>query len=419
MKKVLHLNANSAGGAFVAANRLSEALNATGEIISHHLVFDGTEGNGYELWADGFLKKKLAFALHAAEKLDFLRFERDKTVRFAFSHALTGINITSHPRFKEADIIHLHWINKGFISLNGLERILDSGKKVVWTCHDMWPFTGGCYHNRNCDNYLSGCGNCQYLKKPGNIDLSYRKFQTKSEIYRKSNGLCFVTPSAWLADQAALSPIVGSNRIAVIPNGIDTKQFSPGNIAALREKYGISLDERILLFAAANLSNPYKGFTEFNEMLDALKQMDIENIRIVMVGENKTGAAFSQAWPIQETGYVSSPDIMADWYRIADFYVTTSLEENLPTTIMESLACGTPVAAFGVGGIPEMIIDGKTGVIASLKNSVELAVKIKDWLMALKSDGDKQRQICRDIAVDNWDSARVGQQYLELYCSLK
>lgn len=141
--KVVHLNASSAGGAFVAAQRLSRALDQLPNVESSHWVFEGGEGD-FQLWADGWVKKQWAFGLHALEKLDFLRFEREKSVRFAFSHGKTGVHVSAWQSIVEADVIHLHWINKGFVSLSGLRQLLALNKRVVWTCHDMWPFTGGC-----------------------------------------------------------------------------------------------------------------------------------------------------------------------------------------------------------------------------------------------------------------------------------
>ena len=145
--RILHLNASSAGGAFVAAQRLNEALNKLDGVVSEHWVFEGMEGD-FHLWANTWLRKKWAVGLHALEKLDFLRFESSRKVRFAFSHGKTGINLNQWKAIQNADIVHLHWINKGFVSLNGLENLMGMGKKIVWTCHDMWPFTGGCYHPR-------------------------------------------------------------------------------------------------------------------------------------------------------------------------------------------------------------------------------------------------------------------------------
>lgn len=408
--KILHLNANSAGGAFVAANRLSTALNGLG-VESRHLVFAGTPGEGYALWAGSAVKRLIATGKHALEKLDFLRYERDSAVRFAFSHGLTGIDITRHPWFREADVIHLHWVNKGFLSLESISAVIRSGKKVVWTCHDMWPFTGGCYHNRGCMNYRTGCGHCQYLKNPAADDLSARVFQHKETLW-SAGQISFITPSSWLANRAGESRLAQHLAINVIPNGIDTGAFCPLAESGVAAGAG---EKRVISFAAANLSNPYKGFNEFNIMLDTLKASGVENIEILVIGENKAGVRFSDAYPVKFTGYISDPAKMAAFYRASDVYVTTSLEENLPTTIMESLACGTPVAAFRVGGIPEMIVHRETGVLADSGDAAGLAAEVKNLLDLNQDAWNTMRAAARKFALDHYDAGVVAALHLKLY----
>jgi glycosyltransferase involved in cell wall biosynthesis len=414
MIRVVHLNANSAGGAFVTAQRLNKALNAVGDVVSTHLVYTGQLGD-YTLWANNPFKKAIAFGLHAIEKLQFLQFEKNKSVRFAFSHGRFGIDITKNPLFRNADIVHLHWINKGFISLAILEKILGSGKKIVWTCHDMWPFTGGCYHNRDCDRFQSGCGHCPYLKKPSENDLSASVFNYKAQMYSENAAIQFVTPSAWLANKARESSIISNPQITVIPNGINLAEFQPHDREPMRKRLGILEDEKLLLFAAANLSNPFKGFAEFNAMLDGLAAEYNGKVSVVIIGENKSDTQFSTTLPIQFTGYVSDSKIMADLYNAADVYVTTSLEENLPTTIMESMACGTPVAAFSVGGIPEMIIHGKNGVLAKLKDSASLAKSIGNLFLMESAESIQMRADCRATAENTWSESIIAERYKSLY----
>lgn len=417
MRKVLHLNASSAGGAFVAANRLSEALNATGKIQSTHLIFDGQPGQGYKLWADGYIRHKQAFLLHAAEKLDFLRFEKEPSVRFAFSHALTGIDITRLKEFREADFIHLHWINKGFLSINGLRRIMQSGKQVFWTCHDMWPFTGGCYHNRGCENYLTGCGNCQYLSKSSENDLSKRVFGKKREVWNEGN-LHFVLPSEWLKEKAAKSPLSQGKKLSVIPNPIDTNMYVRRPEMPDRKAFGLKEDSFVILFVAANLANPFKGFREFNQLLESLKSKGL-NAEVLVIGENKSDVTFSDVFPLHFTGFVHDAEMMAACYNCADVYVTTSLEENLPTTIMESLASGIPVAAFRVGGIPEMLIDRQTGWLSEVRDTDSLAHGIQSYYEMNKRDREEHRLACISYARENYDQLKVAEKYLAVYSAGK
>ena len=424
--RILHLNASSSGGAFVAAQRLSDALNGLDGVSSEHWVFDGGEGD-FHLWANTWLKKKWAFGLHALEKLDFLRFEANKSIRFAFSHGRTGINVSNWQAVKDADIIHLHWINKGFVSLNGLEDLLGLGKKIVWTCHDMWPFTGGCYHPRGCDNFTRECGNCQYLKQPSQSDLSSQVFQTKKSVFSKAGGrLQFVTPSAWLKNQADKSGIVKDligigdagvmSEIKVIPNPIDTDYFKPLDLKLVNSMENAPF---VLMFAAANLGNPAKGFAEFRAICNGLVELGFNDIMALVVGENRlANGDLGLNCPVTELGFISDAKQMRDAYWQADVYVTTSHEENLPTTIMESLSCGVPVAAFAVGGIPEMISpsgDHQTGWLAEKLDVKSLIQGIASYIEMEASKRVKLEEASRNAAVVNYGSVSIAQRYVSLY----
>ena len=424
--RILHLNASSSGGAFVAAQRLSDALNGLDGVSSEHWVFDGGEG-GFHLWANTWIKKKWAFGLHALEKLDFLRFEANKSIRFAFSHGKTGISVSNWQALKDADIIHLHWINKGFVSLNGLEDFLGLGKKIVWTCHDMWPFTGGCYHPRGCDNFTRECGNCQYLKQPSQSDLSSQVFKKKKRIFSNAVGrLQFVTPSAWLKNQADKSGIVKDligigdagvmPEIKVIPNPIDTDYFKPLDLKLVNSPENAPF---VLMFAAANLGNPAKGFAEFRAICNGLVELGFNDIMALVVGENRLpNGDLGLNCPVTELGFISDAKQMRDAYWQADVYVTTSHEENLPTTIMESLSCGVPVAAFAVGGIPEMISpsgDHQTGWLAEKLDVKSLIQGIASYIEMEASKRVKLQEASRNAAVVNYGSVSIAQRYLSLY----
>ena len=424
--RILHLNASSSGGAFVAAQRLNDALNGLDGVSSEHWVFDGGEGD-FHLWANTWIKKKWAFGLHALEKLDFLRFEANKSIRFAFSHGRTGINISNWQAVKDADIIHLHWINKGFVSLNGLEDLLGLGKKIVWTCHDMWPFTGGCYHPRGCDNFTRECGNCQYLKQPSQSDLSSQVFKKKKRIFSNAGGrLQFVTPSAWLKNQADKSGIVKDligigdagvmPEIKVIPNPIDTDYFKPLDLKLVNSLENAPF---VLMFAAANLGNPAKGFAEFRSICNGLVELGFDDIMALVVGENRlANGDLGLNCPVTELGFISDAKQMRDAYWQADVYVTTSHEENLPTTIMESLSCGVPVAAFAVGGIPEMISpsgDHQTGWLAEKLDVKSLIQGIASYIEMEASKRVKLQEASRNAAVVNYGSVSIAQRYVSLY----
>ncbi len=495
--RILHLNASSSGGAFVAAQRLSEALNHMEGVDSRHLVFEGSGGD-FSLWADSWFKQALAFGMHAIEKLDFLRFEKDKTIRFAFSHGNIGLSLETVKLFNWADVIHLHWINKGFISLDGIERLLNSQKKIVWTCHDLWPFTGGCYHPRGCDHFQLACGNCHYLRNPSLGDLSARVFKRKQALYQiavqrsltdKSKDsadrswvscLHFVAPSRWLGDQAKSSGIWGTNPlglqsdldgivetgvpkrnltipISIIPNPIDTNYFYPslapkiwasnlshaGNSShpensavkqSLESKHLLSAEASplsesgtgifqplsflksncaTLLFVAGNLGNEAKGFSAFRQLCVGLHSAGHIDFQALVVGENRIGDLNLPCHHIA-LGFIANSNHMREVYWHSDVFVITSKEENLPTTIMESLACGLPVAGFNVGGIPEMV-DAKTGFLADSGDVNSLVLQVGKYLNYSQSEKNTMREAARAFALESYAASRVASRYLQIY----
>lgn len=413
--QVVHLNASSGGGAFVAAQRLSEALNRCEGINSSHIVFDGAPGH-YTLWANSWLLKKFAFLLHAIEKLDFLRFEKSKSIRFAFSHALTGINILNHPLVKNADVIHLHWVNKGFLSFDSLSKIVHSGKKIVWTCHDVWPFTGGCYHPRGCDHFLEGCGNCQYLKCPSKEDLSSVVFKRKSELWGNRQ-IQFITPSNWLKNTAVSSAVLKDKSVVTtIPNCVDIDYFrrpTELEIQTSREQFGLDLDIPTLMFSAANLKNAAKGINEFIEVCNQLSELNMK-FQLLVIGDKRD---LDIQFPVKTVflGFVSDAAIVRKAYWASSIYVTTSHEENLPTTIMESLSCGVPVSAFEVGGIPEMIESGKTGMICGKLDVDTMSKQIMMLFNMLNVDSDFIRNNCIQFAADHYSDSVIAQKHLSIY----
>ena len=193
------------GGAAVAASRLMDALNNNG-VKAKMLVRDkttsrmtvvGLKSPWLSRWR--FLWERLAIFIH-------LRCSREHL--FEIDTAFSGHDITNLPEFKEADIIHLHWINQGMLSLKGIQKIIDSGKPVVWTMHDIWAATAICHYARGCTNFHDRCSCCRLLPNGGSShDLSAKIWEKKDKML-KSNKFWFVTCSRWLGTQAVQSALL-------------------------------------------------------------------------------------------------------------------------------------------------------------------------------------------------------------------
>jgi len=419
--KVLHINASSEGGASVVAQRLNEGLSLySSDIESRHLVFSGkpsvSSQNPYRLLANNGLKRLYALWNHAVDKFDFLKYEASKSVRFQFSHASIGMDIVDHEWVKWADVIHFHWVHKGFQSFKTLERLLKlPGKKFVWTCHDLWPVTGGCYYTWGCENHRINCGNCKYLKKSNDNDLSSRLLLRKIEMWGHKE-IRFITPSNWLAEQANISAVMKSNPpMTVIPNPIDTKKFDPLNadrLSTLKSDNGFI--KPVLLFSAAYLQNPAKGFSYFIELCHLLfdKGLDFE---VLILGDNKNEPLGPYPFKLTHWGYVTDAQKVKLAFQLSDLYVITSVQDNLPTTIIESLSMGTPVAGFKVGGIPEMVDDQINGFLVDSGDVIGLAHKVGDFLKNNRADFRNQARL---KALNTYDTKVIVQQITKVYKDL-
>ncbi|MEO6288162.1 MAG: glycosyltransferase family 4 protein [Dyadobacter sp.] len=409
---VLHLSTfHLEGGAGVAATRLHRALQKSGT-ESRMLVpsSQNPEENVVAL-AENSWELKKAWGRFVAERLYFFPHEKDKTVRFAFSPAGIGTDISNHPLVRQADILHLHWINFGFLSLSSLDKLFSLGKPVVWTLHDMWTVTGGCHYSRGCDRYLSHCQYCPYLAKPGQYDISFSQFETKKGIYEKTK-MALISPSNWLdqiVKNAALTQDIFSKSI---PNCIDTGLFAPSDKTLIRKKLHLPTDKKLILFAGANTQDPRKGFSYFK---DSLKRLPDE-VEVLVLGKANPAVFDSFPAPVHYLGKITRQEDMADAYNAADMIVVPSLEDNLPNTIMEAMACGTPAVGFATGGIPEMIDHKHNGYVSEFKSADSLAEGI-NWVLNNNNHALFSAH-AREKVLDSYSESVIAAQYQNLYQSL-
>lgn len=402
------------GGAGVAAARLHQALLKSG-IESNLLVpqLSAPQEHAYALANTKWGSRKV-WGRFVAERLHFLPFERDKSVRFAFSPAQSGADISEHPLVQAASVIHLHWINFGFLSLKSLEKLFALGKPIVWTLHDMWASTGGCHYNRGCDHYLSHCQYCPYLRKPEQYDISFSQFEAKKVIYNEAN-ITLVSPSRWLGETVKKAALTSHLPSLSIPNCIDTDLFKSTDKLEARKALELSTDKKLLLFAGANTQDPRKGFAYFKKALEEFNTNSSE-IEVLVLG--KGNAQKFEDMPVKThfLGKITDPNRMVSAYNAADMIVVPSLEDNLPNTIMEAMACGTPAVGFATGGIPEMIGHLENGYVADAKSAESLADGIR-WVLENNAENavsDKARQ----KVLDTYAEKVVAGQYSKLYRSL-
>ena len=438
---VVHLSTyHRFGGAAVAANRLHRALLSTGRtaVAVESTLLVGTSNRqethrpepGVTYLANNFLAEQTAFGRFVAERLYFLPFERERSVRFQFSPAVFGANLNYHPAIQQADVLHLHWINFGFLSIDTLRNLFSLKKPIVWTLHDQWAFTGGCHYSRGCDHFLSHCHACPYLKNPGKHDLSYRIFEQKVRLFETAN-VVFTPPSRWLADEAMRSKLLRRFPFVVIPYAINQNVFCPIDRAEADKFLDLPNTARPnvarpnatashhprLLFGSANVTDTRKGFRYFADALTLLHQQHPDlTPEILVFGKGRSYLFDELPYPIRQLGILTSEDEIVAAYNAADAMVVPSLEDNLPNTVIESLACGTPVVAFRTGGIPEMIDHRQNGYLANVGSAQELA----DGLAFILTYPNPEllRQNARQSAQARFSEEVVAGHHVELYGQL-
>ena len=393
MKIVILNTSERTGGAAVAAGRLGKALGQAG-IQVEKLVRD-----------DSWLNR---FRFYWERLIIFLCNHLNRKNLFAVSIANTGMDLSGHPLVKDADIIHLHWINQGFLSLKDIEELVKLNKPIVWTMHDMWPCTGICHHARDCEKFQMICESCFFLKSKGK-DLSTSVFDKKLSLYKEAN-ITFVGCSRWLSGKAKKSYLLRDKTVLSIPNPIDTEVYHPMDQDMTRELLGLPSGKRLLLFGALNVTVKRKGI---DYLIEALRKIEKQDVELVVFGQAKDDIRGLFPVSIHSMGYLSDESKIVALYNAVDMFITSSLEENLPNTIMESMACGTPCVGFEIGGIPEMIDHKINGYVASYKDASDLANGIR-WVLE-HEDQQALSDACVKKVQENYTEEVVAKQYMALY----
>ena len=401
------------GGAAIAANRLMDALRNNG-IQAKMLVRDKQTD---QITVIGLRKSMWKIWQFVWERILIWKANHFKKHNlFAVDIANTGTDITLLPEFQQAEIIHLHWINQGMLSLKDLRKILLSGKPVVWTMHDMWPCTGICHHARECDKYHKECQHCPYIYKGGSKkDISYQVFKTKQELYQLAP-ITFITCSQWLKERASQSALLTNHSVINIPNPINTGLFKPRNKQDARQKRNLPTDKKLILFGSAKITDKRKGIDYFIESCKILAEKYPEVLNewgVVVYGKESELLKPLVPFEVYPLNYISSEKELVDIYNAVDLFVTPSLEENLPNTIMEAMACGIPCVGFNVGGIPEMIDHLHNGYVADYKSAEDFANGIH-WALSEGEYPSLSEAACRKV-ITSYSESAIAKKYIEVY----
>ncbi|MEO8086126.1 MAG: glycosyltransferase [Bacteroidota bacterium] len=405
--KIVHISNNDIGGAGIAAVRLHLALLERG--IESYLLTSQKHTQRiprhFQVDPTGYFLKKTAIKLGLMKdkiKEHALKHLANRPEGFEhFSFPFSETDLANHPLVRQAELVHLHWVSDDFLDFNSFFRKIN--KPVVWTLHDMNPFTGGCHHSDDCKGYIGNCSHCPQLKNT--IDENYAAEMLKLKIDSlslKKDSMQIIAPSLWLMKCSVNSKLFNGIDHHSIPNLADTKSFYPKDKDACRKKLNLPLDKKIILFIAKDSDNPRKGI---HYLEDAVRQLN-QDYLVCSVG--KTELSFPGGINFN---YIESSSTLNEIYNAADVFVLPSLAENLPNTIIEALLCGVPVAAFNIGGIPELIND-KNGRLADYKSAKSLAESIKTILS--NSDYFRKDEIAAEAKL-RFDADVIVKSHLQIY----
>ena len=342
-----------------------------------------------------------------------------KNVPIPFSFPVWGKDISGHQLVKSADIIHLHWINHAFLRPQDIVKLSDLNKPLVWTFHDSNAFTGGCHVRYDCDHFLKECGNCPVLKYHGPDDSSRQIWKKKENAYSKLD-LTIIAPSRWMAESVKKSSIFGSAYVINIPNTVDTNVFKPTAKLEARAKLGLDPGKFILMSGfMPSRKDLHKGTPYLIEAINLFinnHQVSPDSVELLVFGNRDEKNVPEFSIPTTFLGTISDDEKLALCYSAADVFLAPSLEDNLPNTVMESLACGTPIAAFTTGGIPDMVKHKYNGYLAEYRSSADLATGIA-WIYNYPDKAELNFN-ARQTVEDYFSEGSIAGQHIELYKSL-
>lgn len=308
------------------------------------------------------------------------------------------------------DVVNLHLVNCGFVRVETLAKFR---RPLVWTLHDMWAFTGGCSYVAGCTRFEDECGRCPLLGAKEENDLSRRIWQRKQQAWGTLN-LTIVTPSRWMKSCVQRSSLLGRYAVECIPYGIDTDVFRPEDREKVRQELGLPIHCHLVLFGAtAADSDPRKGFDLLAGALARLpREIAGKPVVAVVFGNTAPVNIPDLGIPLWSLGPVKGDDRLRLVYSAADVFAAPSREDNLPNTVIESLACGTPVVAFDIGGMPDMIDHEKTGRLVKPFETAGFAAALS---AELGVDKRARRAECRKSALERFGMQRQATAYQRIY----
>ena len=406
--KILIVNTSDInGGAARAAYRLHKALLSSG-VDSQMLVQNKTSDDYTVLNENKKVNKYLNKLRPILDSLS-VRFYKNRTKTLFSPSFLPFSNIVDRINEINPDIVHLHWICGGMMTIEDIGKIKSP---IVWSLHDNWAFTGGCHIMWECEKYKETCEACPRLGSDKKNDLSYKVFQRKQKTFASKKDITIVGLSKWLNECSKSSTLLKDKNHINLPNPIDTNIFKPFDKDKSRELWSLPKDKKLVLFGAMSATSDInKGFKELSDALSKLEKTD--DVEFVVFGSSKPQNAPNLGFKTHYLGSLHDDVSLVTLYSSVDVMIVPSLQENLSNAIMESLSCGTPVVGFDVGGNSDMIEHKDTGYLAKPFDATDLKDGI-EWVL----NNPNYDELCvnaRKKVLKEFDSVVVAKRYMEFY----
>lgn len=408
MMKALHLNAYADnGGAAKAALRICQSLRSIN--CNASMVVAASQIREPYIFSDRNLPNRIKYSLFNDFSKIFIKLSGFRTEnKILHSPNLFSCYSAAFLQSLTPDIIHLHWIAANLLSI---EEVAKLRQPIVWTLHDMWAFCGAEHYTEDFrwkDGYYSH-NRPSYEK---GFDLNRWIWERKRKYWQKP--MYIVAPSQWLGECVQQSALMRNWPVSVIPNPINTEQWQPYDKKQIRQELDLPVEMPLVLFGAmGGGKDPRKGFDLLKKALGYLKNEN-QQLQLVIFGEAQPHQVQDFGFPVRYTGHVKDESYLCKLYSAADVMIVPSRQDNLPNTAVEAISCGTPVVAFQVGGLPDIVVHQKTGYLAHPFEPIDLAYGIQ-WVL---EDPQRHIQLCaqaRAHAVEKFAYPVVAKQYLALY----
>jgi len=404
----VHISDNGRGGGCIAMNRLHGGLKKAG--VESKILCQRKESQS----SDSVLIPRSSLTKLVEGGL------RRVTSRLGFNdlHCVSSFGIRNVDAYRDTDILHFHCMHSGFFNYLALPG-LTAGKTTVVTHHDMWHFTGHCTNSSDCDRWETGCGKCPYPDSHPRIqrDNTRLEWRLKNWVYNRSH-FSNVIPSTWLTEIARQS-ILKHLPIHRIPNGVDTQVFRPLDPKQCRSLLGIPADKKILFFSAVRLDvSNSRGFEKGSDLLVKGLQMLPEALKketaLLLMGSKGEDIAKKVEMETCDLGYISDDRLKAIAFSAADLFVYPTRVDNMPLGLLESMACGTPMVSFKVGGVPDLVRPETTGYLAEPESVEDFSRGIVQLLEDEPLRNHMSRE-CREIALKEYSLDLQVQRHVDLY----